>query len=427
MYIKWGRSGQVARAIQIRAAMAKWGRSGLVGHEGVRCSACGWPFSLPQASQVLSREFQTHAILDKRFRTFLPLQPLPYPRWLDCSPPTIANRDRFPAGLLPDFNKWESCRTTSMVGEVFSGFSPPLHSGTAQYSPRFTLIGSQISMIKEPFIPLRSLTQAPTNSPNDPRNAQLQRVITKPPLLSPRQSLSTSPCGNSSSTSLPPDICTDSPRGGHQSALYKDCASYTTRLPLKRTGFDSRWGRSWISVCGNRAQTMFVGRRVFSGIFRFPHSCVREQLHTQLASPSSAPKTSMLRAAQISAFTYNFTLLRRRRINKEIRPIAKLNLHMVEGHIVHCLARSTFDTGIPIGLCCSDVKSRYKISRLVGDSLSTRAVSAQQTHPRAHTTGVVFFRCRVVKEESWIAVSERNCKDNNNCEPGLHEPRRPVC
>ncbi|KAJ8870790.1 hypothetical protein PR048_027089 [Dryococelus australis] len=38
---------------------------------------------------------------------------------LDCSPPTKAKRAQSPAGSLPDFRNWESCRTMALVG----GFS----------------------------------------------------------------------------------------------------------------------------------------------------------------------------------------------------------------------------------------------------------------------------------------------------------------
>ncbi|KAJ8881988.1 hypothetical protein PR048_018476 [Dryococelus australis] len=65
---------------------------------------------------------------------------------LDCSPPTKANRVRSPAGSLPDFRKWKSCRTMPLVGGVFLGdlpFPPPLYSRAASFSPHFTLIGSQ--------------------------------------------------------------------------------------------------------------------------------------------------------------------------------------------------------------------------------------------------------------------------------------------
>ncbi|KAJ8881126.1 hypothetical protein PR048_017599, partial [Dryococelus australis] len=43
--------------------------------------------------------------------------------WLDCSPPTKTNRVQSPAGPLPDFRKWESCRTKPLVGG-FSRGSP---------------------------------------------------------------------------------------------------------------------------------------------------------------------------------------------------------------------------------------------------------------------------------------------------------------
>ncbi|KAJ8898117.1 hypothetical protein PR048_003477 [Dryococelus australis] len=64
---------------------------------------------------------------------------------LDCSPPTMANRFRSPVGPLPDFRKWESCRTMPLVGGFSRGFpvSPPLYSGAVPFSPHFTLIGSQ--------------------------------------------------------------------------------------------------------------------------------------------------------------------------------------------------------------------------------------------------------------------------------------------
>ncbi|KAJ8886048.1 hypothetical protein PR048_012254 [Dryococelus australis] len=66
--------------------------------------------------------------------------------WLDCSPPTKANRVQSPAESLQDFRKWESCRTMLLVGGFSWGFPvspPPLHSGAAPCSPHFTLIVSQ--------------------------------------------------------------------------------------------------------------------------------------------------------------------------------------------------------------------------------------------------------------------------------------------
>ncbi|KAJ8868538.1 hypothetical protein PR048_030066 [Dryococelus australis] len=47
-------------------------------------------------------------------------------------------------------------------------------------------------------------------------------------------------------------------------------------------------------------RTMPTGLRVFSGISRFPHLLIPAPLHSHLTSPSSALKTSVLRAARIS-------------------------------------------------------------------------------------------------------------------------------
>ncbi|KAJ8869234.1 hypothetical protein PR048_030806 [Dryococelus australis] len=44
-----------------------------------------------------------------------------------------------------------------------------------------------------------------------------------------------------------------------------------------------------------------AGRRVFSGVSRFPHPCNLALFHAHLASPSSTLKTLMLSAAQISS------------------------------------------------------------------------------------------------------------------------------
>ncbi|KAJ8878805.1 hypothetical protein PR048_019391 [Dryococelus australis] len=60
------------------------------------------------------------------------------------------------SGSLPDTRPWLSCRTMPLVGRDFLGdlpFPPPLHSGAAPCSPRFTLTGSQHLDIKDrPYI-----------------------------------------------------------------------------------------------------------------------------------------------------------------------------------------------------------------------------------------------------------------------------------
>ncbi|KAJ8875211.1 hypothetical protein PR048_023106 [Dryococelus australis] len=57
--------------------------------------------------------------------------------------------------------------------------------------------------------------------------------------------------------------------------------------PPGRIGFDSRRGRTRDFRMWDDA----TGRRVFSGISRFPRPCIPAMIHTHLASPSSAHKT----------------------------------------------------------------------------------------------------------------------------------------
>ncbi|KAJ8880171.1 hypothetical protein PR048_016637 [Dryococelus australis] len=102
-------------------------------------------------------------------------------------------------------------------------------------------------------------------------------------------------CENPGAT--PPGIEPDKRRVVY--LLYHPTASYsslraarnTTHLPYRLTGFDSRRGRSQIFACGNR-----VGRchwlAGLLGISRFPRPFIPAPLHTHLASPPSALKTS---------------------------------------------------------------------------------------------------------------------------------------
>ncbi|KAJ8872698.1 hypothetical protein PR048_026311 [Dryococelus australis] len=72
---------------------------------------------------------------------------------LDYSPPTKANRARFPAGPLPDLSTSESCWTMPLVGR-FSRGSPALcplwNFGAASLPHRFALIGSSRPRCKRP-------------------------------------------------------------------------------------------------------------------------------------------------------------------------------------------------------------------------------------------------------------------------------------
>ncbi|KAJ8898557.1 hypothetical protein PR048_003917 [Dryococelus australis] len=72
------------------------------------------------------------------------------PRW--CSGQSLTNRVRFPAGLFPYFacgNRAGRCNwSAGFLGDF--PFSPLLHSSTAPYSPRFTLMDSQDLDVKSP-------------------------------------------------------------------------------------------------------------------------------------------------------------------------------------------------------------------------------------------------------------------------------------
>ncbi|KAJ8876820.1 hypothetical protein PR048_021267 [Dryococelus australis] len=56
--------------------------------------------------------------------------------WSDFSPPTKANRARFPAELLPYSRKWESCRTMPLAGG-FSRGSPVPPAFESPFSSRY--------------------------------------------------------------------------------------------------------------------------------------------------------------------------------------------------------------------------------------------------------------------------------------------------
>ncbi|KAJ8866030.1 hypothetical protein PR048_033554 [Dryococelus australis] len=63
-------------------------------------------------------------------------------QWLDYTPPALANRVRFPAGVAHGFS-----HARTLVARVFLGDLPiptaPPHSGAAPYPPRFAIMGSQ--------------------------------------------------------------------------------------------------------------------------------------------------------------------------------------------------------------------------------------------------------------------------------------------
>ncbi|KAJ8867720.1 hypothetical protein PR048_031523 [Dryococelus australis] len=74
-----------------------------------------------------------------------------------------------------------------------------------------------------------------------------------------------------------------------------------------------------------------AGRRVFSGISRFPHPFISALLHTHLTLPSSALKTSLLRAAQISPLSVVFKYLTPDSTNFDLGPEARPLLEAARG------------------------------------------------------------------------------------------------
>ncbi|KAJ8872649.1 hypothetical protein PR048_026258 [Dryococelus australis] len=87
-----------------------------------------------------------------------------------------------------------------------------------------------------------------------------------------------------------------------------------------------------IFACGNRAGRCRWSAGFFSGISRFPRPFIPALLHTHFALPSSALKSSLLRAAQISSLAHSFT-------------VRKLLLHYLGLKIVEC-AHAPMQNGV---------------------------------------------------------------------------------
>ncbi|KAJ8871791.1 hypothetical protein PR048_028131 [Dryococelus australis] len=140
----------------------------------------------------------------------------------------------------------------------FSGisrFPSPFHSGDAPYSPHFTLIGSQ-------DLDVKSRRNIFTHFTHPGRNVREHEE------------------GN-----------------GDAVVLWLDYSSPTSvnrvRFPVGSAPRDF----SHVGIVPDDA----AGRRVFSGISRFLRPCIAVLIQARLASPASAPKTSMLKATQISS------------------------------------------------------------------------------------------------------------------------------
>ncbi|KAJ8869225.1 hypothetical protein PR048_030797 [Dryococelus australis] len=87
------------------------------------------------------------------------------PRWLSgyhARLPTKAIRVQSPAGSLPDFRKWDSCRMMSLFDGFSSGisrFPPPLQFAAAPFSLHFIPIGSQdLAVESRPDLSTQTIT-----------------------------------------------------------------------------------------------------------------------------------------------------------------------------------------------------------------------------------------------------------------------------
>ncbi|KAJ8870175.1 hypothetical protein PR048_029189 [Dryococelus australis] len=100
------------------------------------------------------------------------------------SPPTKAKRVHSPVGS-PDFRKWESCRTMSLVSGFFGDipFPQPLHSGAAPYSLQSPSLALRTSLLR--VAQISSLTTIQKNRSEDAeffvpdKNLNLRNLLVK--------------------------------------------------------------------------------------------------------------------------------------------------------------------------------------------------------------------------------------------------------
>ncbi|KAJ8878816.1 hypothetical protein PR048_019402 [Dryococelus australis] len=109
--------------------------------------------------------------------------------WLDYSPPTPANRFRFPTGSLPDFRMWESCQTMTLLSAFSRGSPVPCALSFRRCSIlRFPLIGSQDLDVKShPNLFTHSLTndQMRTVNRSTARKVLVTRTLAEGVILGP--------------------------------------------------------------------------------------------------------------------------------------------------------------------------------------------------------------------------------------------------
>ncbi|KAJ8866595.1 hypothetical protein PR048_032455 [Dryococelus australis] len=181
-----------------------------------------------------------------------------------------------------------SCQTMTLVGGFSRGLPvlPSLHSDAAPYSPPFTLVGSQdLDVRSRPNLFIRS------------RTIKMRKHFVKMTYLNGNE------CVNCRWSPL---RCFDS-KSRYLGAMVVKRLDYSPPIKANRVRFPAGSPPDF---------RMWESRRTMPLVGGFSRRCpvssrpsISALLHTYLASPSSALKTSMLRAAQIYSLTHSAPFL----------------------------------------------------------------------------------------------------------------------
>ncbi|KAJ8883652.1 hypothetical protein PR048_015506 [Dryococelus australis] len=182
----------------------------------------------------------------------------------------------------PDFRTWKSCRTTSLVG----GFSRRYHVSLALAFRRRSIPHSAHIHSQDPI-------EVSTEQHRNARAGELREnsptsgIVRNDSLIREYRG---DPTGNraqfdSVGGKLSDRYTTSTPCGPRW------LSGWPARLPPRRTGFP-RLGHSGFSHVGIVPDDA-ASRRVFSRIYHFSRPFILALLHTHLASPLSALKTSI--------------------------------------------------------------------------------------------------------------------------------------
>ncbi|KAJ8869208.1 hypothetical protein PR048_030780 [Dryococelus australis] len=284
--------------------------------------------------------------------------------WLDCAPPAYSNRDQSPSARpLPDFCKWESCRTMLLVAGYSRGSPvyPTLAFRRCFIFTSIALIGFQNLAVGSPPPPPNVITNlhsiplcGPYSqfhfctvllehpvlscSPTLPRTFNLRTRIPNAHSRPIQRRTNSELVIYETSHSLPrswqsrllPSKLLGRDASRFPQLKQRDFPRPTRTVPncpLSSSAFacslgefltpSSRWMEATGSTPGEDIPGFShvgivldhsSGRRIFSGISRFSRPYIPALLHSHFSSPSSALETSMLRATQISPLHSNINI-----------------------------------------------------------------------------------------------------------------------